>query len=308
MKIPRTPATPRIDLEIIDSKRLQMFYVATQEGTFAAVSRSLGVTPSAVSHAIKALEEDLGCSLFRRSGPHVKPTRAGAHLMPIVGELLKRMSSMREELIVLEGRLEQLRFGIAPNLKGLLKTTVLSTFLECFPAAKVEISTVNDETQHDGKNLDFVIGYAEKAPSDVVRREIVDEVVGAYVAPFHILGNTTRVSFSELRQRLLIFPDQAIRDLIVNKVLHGSEPLAGTWILPDLESVKDLAMQGRGVAFLPSWMAAKAIGEGNLIRLKISGHELRRSCSAWWLPTSPLPWIAEVFLSLLSAEFDTPQE
>ncbi|NJM39227.1 MAG: hypothetical protein HC845_16020 [Akkermansiaceae bacterium] len=204
--------------------------------------------------------------------------------------------------------MEQLNFGIASNLNCLLKTTVLSTFLECFPAAKVEIFAMNEDTVPSVKELDFVIGYTEKAPLDAVRRKIVDEALEAYVAPFHALGNATRVSSSELRQRLLIFPDQPIYDLVLNRVLQSSESLAGTWILPDLESVKDLAMQGRGVAFLPSWMAAKAVAEGNLIRLKISGRELRCGYSAWWQPTSPLPWIAEVFLSLLCAEFDEHQE
>ena len=85
---------PEIDPGIVDSKRLQMFYASVRGGSFAAAAQLLSVSPSAISHAMKALEEDLGCALFRRSGPQVTPTGAAIRLLPMVEDLLTRMSSM----------------------------------------------------------------------------------------------------------------------------------------------------------------------------------------------------------------------
>ena len=104
---------PVIDPGIVDSKRLQMFYVSVKEGSFAGAAQILSVSPSAISHAMKSLEEDLGCSLFRRLGPQVKPTGAAVRLLPMVEDLLVRMSSMKSELAALDGRIGEAGFPSA---------------------------------------------------------------------------------------------------------------------------------------------------------------------------------------------------
>ncbi len=104
---------PVIDPGIVDSKRLQMFYVCVKEGSFAGAAQILSVSPSAISHAMKSLEEDLGCSLFRRLGPQVKPTGAAVRLLPMVEDLLVKMSSMKSELATLDGRSGEAGFPAA---------------------------------------------------------------------------------------------------------------------------------------------------------------------------------------------------
>lgn len=297
---------PAIDPGIVDSKRLQMFYVASREGTFAAAAHLLGVSPSAVSHAIKALEEELGCPLFKRSGPQVSPTGAAIRLLPIVEDLLLRMATIKAELSAMDGRVEHLAFGISPSVRGILKNTVLSAFRECFPSATVEIliSGTGVEAMH-GREIDFEIGHADSAPPDFIRRHLVDEELEVYAAPFHGLGQHGKITPTELRKNALVFPDRLACDLVVAQVFRRSESGLRTWVLPDAESARDLAMQGQCLAFLPGWAAEKCVVEGSLNLLNLSGHELRRGCCAWWRPNRPLAWISEVFLSLLAGEFAT---
>ncbi len=294
---------PGIDPDIVDSKRLQMFYVAAKEGTFATAARLLGVSPSAVSHAIKALEEDLGCSLFRRSGPQVKPTRAGIRLLPMVGELLVRMSSMKNVLAALEGRTERLVFTIPGALQGILGIGVLSSFRECFPAATLEVVNREDGLEPAcGMGVDFEIGYVDRMPVDLVRRDLMREELRAFVAPFHILGQKGRITPGDLRKFLVIFPDRHAYELILRQVPRGGDREAPAWILSGASVARDFALQGQGIAFLPEWAVGPLVREGGLVELKLQDFGLRRTCCAWWSPSQPLTWIAEVFLNLLSAE------
>lgn len=304
---PMGSETPVIDLEIVDSKRLQMFYVAAREGTFAAAAQILGVSPSAVSHAIKGLEEELDCPLFKRSGPHVSPTGAAIRLLPFVEDLLLRMTSIKTELASLDGRAEHLVFGVSPSLRGIFKTSVMSSFRECFPRANVDI--VVSGTGMEAKlssGIDFEIGHQENVPADFVQRHLVDEVLEVYAAPFHGLGQHGRITPADLRRNSLVFPDRQAHDLVMAQVFRRSEPGLRTWVLSDAGTARDLAMQGQCLAFLPNWAVGQCVAEGSLNRLKLSGLPLRRKCCAWWRPSRPLAWIAEVFLSLLAAEFDAP--
>ena len=179
---------PVIDPGIMDSKRLQMFYVSVKKGSFAAAAQILTVSPSAVSHAMKALEEDLDCALFRRSGPQVRPTGAAIRLLPMVEDMLVRMASIKHELAATHGRLETLTFRIPAMLTPLVRAGVLSTFHECFPAADLEM-IIREEGGTVGK-LDFEIGHAQRVPEEMVRRDLMVEAFHAHVAPFHELGKS----------------------------------------------------------------------------------------------------------------------
>ena len=283
-----------------------MFYVAAKEGTFAAAAQLLGVSPSAVSHAIKALEDELGCPLFKRSGPQVNPTGAAVRLLPFVEDLLFRMASIKTELAAMDGRVEQLVFAVSPSMRGILKTTVMAAFRECFPRANVEILVSGAGMDPmAGREVDFEIGYAEQVPADYVRRQLVDEKLEVYAAPFHGLGQHGRITPADLRKNALVFPDRLAYERVMEQVLGRSESGMRIWILPDAGSARDLAMQGQCLAFLPEWAAEERVADGSLNLLRMTGHELRRACCAWWKPSRPLAWIAEVFLSLLAAEFDT---
>ncbi len=292
---------PVIDPGIVDSKRLQMFYVSVKEGSFAGAAQILSVSPSAISHAMKSLEEDLGCSLFRRLGPQVKPTGAAVRLLPMVEDLLVKMSSMKSELAALDGRTEKLVFRLPPCLLGMLRAGSLSTFHECFPAADLEMVVSGDGREGSSRRqVDFEMDFVERVPKDMVRRDLVIEDYHAYVAPFHRLGQKSRVSVEELRQGLLIFQDPFIlKTLAAHLGLAGERDLR-KWVLPDPRVAHELARQGQGIVFLPEWAAVTAVQEGALVCLKLPGITLRRTCCAWWDPGRPLTWVAEVFLNLLS--------
>lgn len=292
---------PVIDPGIVDSKRLQMFYVSVKEGSFAAAAQILSVSPSAISHAMKSLEEDLGCSLFRRLGPQVKPTGAAVRLLPMVEDLLVKMSSMKSELAALDGRSEKLVFRLPSCLLGILQAGSLSTFHECFPAADLEmVVTGNEKDERSRKLVDFDVDFVERVPSEMVRRDLVKEEYHAYVAPFHRLGQKSRVSVEELRQSLLIFQDRVIFKTLAQHLGRGGEGDLRKWILPDPRVAHDLARQGQGIVFLPEWAAVTSVQEGTLVCLKLPGISLRRTCCAWWEPSRPLTWVAEVFLNLMS--------
>ena len=151
-------------------------------------------------------------------------------------------------------------------------------------------------------NLDFEIGSSENVPRDVVQRRLMSEALQAYAAPFHSLGLNGKVTTAQLRQSVLVFCDKMAADLVVSELLQKSVRGLKHWIMPDALAARELALQGQCLAFLPESFAESSVAAGELNVLKTSSQPLLRSYSAWWNAGSPLPWIAEVFLSLLAVE------
>jgi DNA-binding transcriptional LysR family regulator len=85
---------------ILESRKLLAFATLARLGSFTQAAKELSLTQSAVSHAIKALERDLGCRLFDRMGRAVTITPAGSQLLQHTGVILAEMQHARADLAV----------------------------------------------------------------------------------------------------------------------------------------------------------------------------------------------------------------
>lgn len=91
------PATQAM-IPILDSRKLLTFTTLVRMGSFTLAARELAITQSAVSHAIKALEQELDCRLFDRMGRKVTLTPAGVHLLSHAERILADMQTARADL------------------------------------------------------------------------------------------------------------------------------------------------------------------------------------------------------------------
>jgi DNA-binding transcriptional LysR family regulator len=86
---------------ILDSRRLLAFVTLARIGSFTLAAKELHLTQSAVSHAIKALEDELGLRLFERRGRHVALTSAGRQVLVRADRILTEMQDARADLATL---------------------------------------------------------------------------------------------------------------------------------------------------------------------------------------------------------------
>lgn len=86
---------------ILDSRKLLAFTTLSRVGSFTLAARELHLTQSAVSHAIKALEDELKLRLFDRLGRRVTLTAAGKQLLDHANRILAEMKVARDDLAAL---------------------------------------------------------------------------------------------------------------------------------------------------------------------------------------------------------------
>lgn len=137
---------------------LRAFEAASRLGSFRAAAAELGLTPSAVSHAIRGLEDGLGTALFRREGRAIHPTAEGERLARHVE---RGFGELRLGLGAITARGTQLlRLHAAPSFAAQWLVPRLSRLLEEAPGLEVRIAAGTDYPRFaaDGFDADILYG------------------------------------------------------------------------------------------------------------------------------------------------------
>src|SRR5688500_6527022 len=138
----------------LDSRQLHAFSALARRGSFTLAAKDLFLTQSAVSHAIKALEDDVGCRLLDRVGRRVLLTQAGEQFLRHTEKILREMEAARAGLDNLtkwgHGRL---RVGASPPACQRTRPAGLRELRESWPKCVLRI-----EPGEHGQQLDLLRG------------------------------------------------------------------------------------------------------------------------------------------------------
>ena len=153
---------------------LRAFEAAARLESFVLASEELHLTPSAVSHQVRALEGHFGCLLFARRNRRVEPTAEGQHLL----RRLTRTFDALEAACAEVGRASQaqtLAVHCAPSFASKWLGPRLPLFMQDHPEISIRLSSSADPVdlvRQEG--LDLVVAYGQA----VTRRGIVVEPLG----------------------------------------------------------------------------------------------------------------------------------
>jgi DNA-binding transcriptional LysR family regulator len=144
----------------MDTRFLQSFLLAVDNGSIAEAARQLDLTAAAVAKRIHALEDEIGTALVTRSGRTIRPTEAGAAIVERARRFLAEARDFKA-IAVADQPSGQLRLGaIASVLSGLLPD-VLALMKENYPQIDVNIAVGHSGGLHrkvlDGDDLDAAV-------------------------------------------------------------------------------------------------------------------------------------------------------
>jgi DNA-binding transcriptional LysR family regulator len=133
-------------MRLPSTKTLRAFQLAARSGSFKSAASQLFLTPSAVSHQIKALEEELGVPLFHRGARTLTLTDAGSSYLEEIEYLFARLDAATRELRARAGR-STLRLRVASFFASEFLLPRLAALHAAQPEIDLEIDT--DGTGHD---------------------------------------------------------------------------------------------------------------------------------------------------------------
>ena len=298
----RSPAPPMSST--LDSRQIRAFVALARTGSFTRTGRELHLSQSAVSHSLKALEEDLKCRLFERTGRSVRLTSAGEQLLVHAEKIVAEMGLARERLGQLNrwghGRLQ---VGVTTTACQYILPGVLREFKESFPHCAVQIEPGDTPTLiellREGR-VDFAIGLEPRDKNAVEFRALfVDELVCA-VSPLHPwaeAGQLDRETLSE--QRFILYSKNSYAVGLIEDYFRAEKmALPVSMELGSVEAIKELVKLGLGVSILAPWAIRKELEEGSLVAVQLGKKKLRRQWGILLRRSQRLSLAHETFIGL----------
>jgi DNA-binding transcriptional LysR family regulator len=186
----------------VDVRNLAAFVEVVRSGGFSRASRVLHLSQSAVSKAVKALEEELGQPVLVRLGRRVMLTDAGRVVLERAQAVLTALQSIQEEVAEVGAvRRGHLRLGIPPMIGAAFFPPVLADFRTAYPGVALELREVGARSVEALVIAGEIEAGATVLPTDAAVFEAVPlmrDVLRAVVHPKSPLARRRSVALREL--------------------------------------------------------------------------------------------------------------
>ena len=233
--------------------QLEIFVAVAELCGFTLAAQQLSISQSAVSHALKKLEDDLGVGLIERHKSQAKLTVAGVRLLPRAREILGLSETIRQEAADIRGvQLGSLRIGsFGPTSSLRLLPEILEVYRKEFPNIEVRIDEGNDSQvvqwlQERRVDVGFVVLPDERF--DTVT--LLEDQIVALIPKTHPLANKEKICLQDLSTVPFILTQagsaQLIYKLFTNEDLTPDIRYRTTQLLSTLA----LVAKGEGVALV----------------------------------------------------------
>ncbi len=215
----------------MELRHLRYFLAVADKLSFTRAADHLRVTQPTLSHQVKALEEEIGSTLFDRVGRKVYLTRSGETLREYAQQALNAINSATAAISELEGLTRgTLTIGVFESFSGSLLPPLLARFSKLYPGVRVtvrQLPTGQLEEQLDKGNLDLGIAYSPPATDNVVAEKLFDEPLVLVVGTKHPLAHKRSIHMAALdgESLMLLTAEFPSRRLLESRFLSvGAKP------------------------------------------------------------------------------------
>jgi DNA-binding transcriptional LysR family regulator len=290
----------------LDSRQLHAFAALARRGSFTLAAKDLFLTQSAVSHAIKALEEDVGCRLLDRAGRRVLLTQAGEQFLRHTEKILREMEAARAGLEHLtkwgHGRL---RVGASTTACQHILPTVLREFRGSYPKCEIRIEPGDHGQQLEllraGQiDLAIILEPPTQAMLEFTFVPLFQDELRFVVAPQHPWAQAGRASRESVAAETLVLYNKASQTFRLVTEYFRAEKIALSNVieLGSMEAIKELVKIGIGAGVLAAWIARAELESGSLVSLPLGARKLRRRWGVAHLKGRRLALAEETFVTL----------
>jgi DNA-binding transcriptional LysR family regulator len=285
---------------------IRVFVSVAEEGGFSAAAQELGLSKSAASRQISALEEALGAQLLKRSTRSVKLTDSGYAYLERCRALLTDLDEADRAVAALHNEPRGLLKINAPMSFGVSHAApAVADFMTRYPDLQVALILNDRFVDPYEEGFDVTLRIGELEDSSLAARKLALVEMGLYAAP----------SYIEKHGR-----PREPRDLKSHWALHYGRPAANPeWTLrgasePSVairyrlcsnngDALRVAAVAGLGIAMIPAFLVRDEVQKGSLVTL-LDGFEPKPiTLYAIYPPTRFLAAKVRVFIDFLAERF-----
>jgi LysR family glycine cleavage system transcriptional activator len=258
--------------------RLRAFEAAARHMSFKKAAEELGVTPTAISHQVRALEADIGKRLFRRRPRPLTLTEAGARLFPEIRDGFDKMSAAMSS--VQDDALSQPLVVTTTNaFAGRWLLPRLALWQEAHPNITLEVIGSDYVVDLKAGVADLAVRYAESAPTDLVTYELFRDRYIPVCSPAVLYNYGSIQQAADLNRFVLIdnaWPPEYPNIITWRRLLEVARskysdvptiPECKLFSFREEAHAIEAAIAGQGIAICSDVLVAEEIETGSLVEV-----------------------------------------
>lgn len=232
----------------------QVFQTVAGIGSFYKAADILGLTPSAISHAISAMEQELGFSVLTRRKSGITLTNYGEHLLPYVNAVLNSDESLQQAIAELNGlKRGKVKLGVFSSVCTSWLPDILHSFGEQYPEITIEVfQGTYDDVFYWIKNGVVDLGFlsvssAKDIPIEPLYRDPLLCVLPKGLAE----GGKKSMRIEEMRSHQFVTQRESTDADIQNFLKENSLNIQSNYHVVDDLSTVALVAKGFGICLMP---------------------------------------------------------
>ncbi|WP_454630394.1 LysR family transcriptional regulator [Bradyrhizobium cenepequi] len=275
---------------MLDFRSLETFLWVVKLGSFRGAAQRLNTTQPAISQRIAQLERELGVKLLNRDHRVASPTPSGRQMMVYAEKLIGLRSEMMAEIGDRSAMRGVLRLGVAETIVHTWLTRLVKSVNEAYPNLSLEIEvdiTPNLSARLLAQEIELAFVVGPLSMSGLQSRVLCDYPIGFLASPALGLGNGPVARHELARFPMITFPRKTQPYEAVRAVFDRPDlPPIRLHASASLATVIHMAIEGLGIAVIPSAIVENELADGRLQLLDTDVKLAPLTFSASWL-TSP---------------------
>jgi DNA-binding transcriptional LysR family regulator len=252
----------------MDWDKLKVFHAAAEAGSFTHAGEQLGLSQSAVSRQVSALEQELGVSLFHRHARGLILTEQGELLHRTAHEVFMKLEAARAKLTDTRERPNgELKVTTTPGIGIHWLTPRLGEFIDLYPDIRITLLTTEEELDLAMREADVAIRLRQPVQPDLIQRKLFSMHFHACASPEYLKRFGTPRSVDELGKHRLVVLGGTVPPWLQqtgNWLLstgHDGGPARAPWLtINNVLGVLRACQRGIGIAMLPDYLVEESSG------------------------------------------------
>jgi DNA-binding transcriptional LysR family regulator len=267
---------------MVTLRQLEIFLAVARRQHVGAGAVECHLSQSAVSAALRALEDGLGGALFERDGRRIRLTDRGRRLAEEAESLVQRAKDLVQHFVGDEGVAGRLRIGASSTIGNYLLPQRVGAFVAAHDGVSVDLQVGNSaemEARLAAHELD--VAYVEGPPHHPSLEAVAwrEDRLVVFVAASHPFAGRRRMRPSTLRELRFVMRESGsgTRDVFESALRARGVQVEPYLTFGNSEAVKQAVRGGLGAGCLSIWSVEREIAAGDFVVLKVDGLDLRRT-------------------------------
>ncbi len=279
----------------MDWDKLKVFHAAAEAGSFTHAGEHLGLSQSAVSRQVSALEQELGVSLFHRHARGLILTEQGDLLYRTAHEVFMKLEAARAKLTDSRERPNgDLKVTTTAGIGVNWLTPRLGEFVDLYPDIHLTLIVTDEELDLAMREADVAIRLRQPQQPDLIQRKLFSVHYHAYASPEYLKRKGTPRSPDDIDKHNVVLLGGNLpvhlqnRNWLLTVGRDGKPPRNPVLTINNVLGVQRACQQGIGIAMLPDYL----VEDSGLVQLFADSESI--ALDAYFVYPEELKTVARV--------------